>query len=247
MDKKEFGISRIEKSPDIPSLVAKQIVDRIAQGKLKPGDKLPSEHEMTELFGISRISLREAMKLLEARGYIESRDRRGKFVKSMVETMRTPLKELLSIDDERIWELLYVRRIIEAEAAYLAARNATREQIKQMQEISKRAKEIGLDLLLNTKEGGVFYTRFFDLLADSTRNTVFVHLRKTITTVLREAFPYSRKKLSTVRGSSREIFSQLSKITDAIEAHDAEAARLATIEHIDYIEKSLKKALEQEK
>ena len=92
MEKKAFGISKIEKSPDIPSLVAKQIIDRIAEGALKPGDKLPSEHQMTELFGISRISLREAMKLLEARGYIESHDRRGKFVKSMVEDMRKPLE-----------------------------------------------------------------------------------------------------------------------------------------------------------
>jgi len=125
MEKKEIGISRIEKSPDIPSLVARQIVDLISEGRLKPGDKLPSEHEMTNLFGISRISLREAMKLLEAKGYIESRDRRGKFVRSVVDTMRSPIEELISIDRAKIWELLYVRRIIEAEAAYLAAKNAT--------------------------------------------------------------------------------------------------------------------------
>jgi GntR family transcriptional repressor for pyruvate dehydrogenase complex len=70
METKPFGISRIEKSPDIPNLVSKQIIDLISEGKLKPGDKLPSEHEMTQMFGISRISLREAMKLLEARGYM---------------------------------------------------------------------------------------------------------------------------------------------------------------------------------
>jgi GntR family transcriptional repressor for pyruvate dehydrogenase complex len=247
MEKKAFGISRIEKSPDIPSLVAKQIIDRIAEGALKPGDKLPSEHEMTELFGISRISLREAMKLLEARGYIESRDRRGKFVKSMVEDMRKPLEELLSIDHDRIWELLYVRRIIEAEAAYLAAKNASREQLKQLRDLFRHALKIDLDAILTTKEGGLFYTHFFDLLADATRNTVFLHLRKTITTILREAFPYSRKKLATIPGSSRDIFYQLRKISDAIEAHMAEDARLATIEHIDYIEKSLRKALQQMK
>jgi GntR family transcriptional regulator, transcriptional repressor for pyruvate dehydrogenase complex len=245
MDKKAFGMSKIKKSPDIPSLVAKQIIDRIAKGALKPGDKLPSEYEMTKLFGISRISLREAMKLLEARGYIESQNRRGKFVKSMVDDMRTPLKEVLSIGHERIWELLYVRRIIEAEAAYLSATHASREQIKQMRDLFKHSIKIDLDFILNTKEGGIFYTRFFDLLADATGNTVFVHLRKTITTVLREAFPYSRKKLSTIPGSSRAIFMQLRKIGDAIEERKADEARIATIEHINYIEKSLKKALEK--
>lgn len=247
MEKKEFGISKIEKSPDIPSLVAKQITDRIAEGTLKPGDKLPSEHEMTELFGISRISLREAMKLLEARGYIESRDRRGKYVRSMVENMRAPLEALLSVDYERIWELVYVRRIIEAEAAYLAATNATPDHIQEMKDLSRRAQAIGVETLLDTKEGGVIYSRFFDILADATRNTVFVHLRKTITTTLREAFPYSRKKLATVPGSSYALISQLTKIAEAIGRRDAEAARLATIEHIDYIEKSLKKTMEQGK
>jgi len=245
MDNKSFGMSKIKKSPDIPSLVAKQIIDRIAKGALKPGDKLPSEHEMTKLFGISRISLREAMKLLEARGYIESHNHRGKFVKSMVDDMRTPLKEFLSIDHKRIWELLYVRRIIESEAAYLAANNASREQIKQIRDMFKQATKINLDIIINTKEGGIFYTRFFDLLADATGNTVFMHLRKTITTILREAFPYSRKKLSTIPGSSRDIFRQLRKIGDAVEKRIADAARIATIEHINYIEKSLKSVLEK--
>lgn len=71
MGKKTFGMSKIEKSPDIPSRVTNHIIDLITKGALKPGDKLPSEHEMTKIFGISRISLREGLKLLEARGYIQ--------------------------------------------------------------------------------------------------------------------------------------------------------------------------------
>lgn len=244
MDKKAFGMSRIKKSPDIPSLIAKQIIDSIAEGILRPGDKLPSEHEMTKLFGISRISLREALKLLEARGFIEPHDRRGKFVKSMVDDISSPLKEFLSVGHERIWELLYVRRIIEAEAAYLAANNASLEQIKQIKGIFKQIQKIGPNIIINTKEGGTLYARFFDLLAYATGNTVFVHLRKTITTILREAFPYSRKKLSTIPGSSRDICMQLRNISDAIEKRKAETARIATIEHINYIEKSLKTVLE---
>lgn len=243
METKPFGISRIEKSPDIPNLVSKQVIDLISEGKLKPGDKLPSEHEMTQMFGISRISLREAMKLLEARGYIESLDRRGKFVKSVADSMMSTLEELISIDHAKIWELLYVRRFIEAEAAYLAAKNATPEQIVEMKSLSERAEKAGLDTLLITKEGGLIYTRFFDLLAESTKNTVFMHIRQTIAGILKGAFPYSRKKLTNVGGSSRKIFTQLGKIWNAIEKRDPEAARLATIEHIDYIEKTLRLAL----
>jgi len=151
---------KIEKTPGIPSRVTNQIIDLITKGMLKPGDKLPSEHEMTNLFGISRISLREGMKLLEARGYIESQDRQGKFVKSMFDDVRTPLKEYLSISQERMWELLYVWRIIDAEAAYLAAKNASLEQIKQIKELFKEARKIDPNNIINIKRGGIIYTRF---------------------------------------------------------------------------------------
>jgi GntR family transcriptional regulator, transcriptional repressor for pyruvate dehydrogenase complex len=84
-------------------------------------------------------------------------------------------------------------------------------------------------------------------MTDSTRNTIFLHLRKSVTTILTGAFPYSRKQLSTVPGSSKDITKQLMKIYDAIENRDSDAAKAATIEHIDYIEKSLRRALKEEK
>src|SRR4030043_411214 len=96
---KEMVLNRIEKSPYIPSLVAKQIIEHIASGKLKPGDKLPSEHDMTTTFGISRISLREAMKLLEAKGYIASHGRRGKFVKTVGgPPLESTIEGIISVD-----------------------------------------------------------------------------------------------------------------------------------------------------
>jgi DNA-binding FadR family transcriptional regulator len=244
MYKKKFGISKIEKSPGIPSRVTNQIIDLITKGTLKPGDKLPSEHEMTRLFGISRISLREGLKLLEARGYIESQDRRGKFVKSMFDDLRTPLIDHLSVSQESMWELIYVWRIIDAEAACLAAKDATLEQIKQINQLFKEARNIGLKKIVIAPKGIIIYTRFFELLANTTRNTVFVHLSKTMTDILREYFPIVRNKLSAISGFSKNIVTQLRKITDAVEKHKPEAARIATIEHINYIEKSLKTALE---
>jgi DNA-binding FadR family transcriptional regulator len=243
MSKKTFGMSKIEKSPDIPNRVTNHIIDLITKGTLKPGDKLPSEHEMTNIFGISRISLREGLKLLEARGYIESQDRQGKFVKSMFDDLRNPLLDHLSVSQESMWELLYVWRIIDAEAAYLAAKNAPLEQIKQMKELFKEAREVGLNKIIIAPKGIIIYTSFFDLMANTTGNTVFVHLSKTMTDILREYFPIVRERLSTISGISKNIVTQLREISDAIEKHKSEAAKIATIEHINYIEKSLKTAL----
>ncbi len=239
------GLSRIEKSPDIPTLVMNQIIDLISQGKLRIGDKLPSEQEMTELFGISRISLREAMKLLEAKGYIESRDRKGKYVRSLTDNVKSSIEDLIAVDHEKIWELLAVRRLIDSEAAYLAAKNVSKEQKRRFKKLIDSIADIGADSVLTSKQGGKLYSDFFDILADSTKNTIFVHLRDTIAHVLTGAFPYSRKKLSKIDKSSGDIVNQIFKIYDAIERMDHDAAKAATIEHIDYIEKSLRKALKE--
>ncbi len=240
------GLSRIEKSPDIPTLVMNQIIELISQGKLKIGEKLPSEQEMTELFGISRISLREAMKLLEAKGYIESRDRKGKYVRSLTDNVKSSIEDLISIDHEKIWELLAVRRLIDSEAAYLAAKNAAKDQKKRFNKLVERIGSIGSENVLTSKEGGKLYSDFFDILADATRNTIFVHLRESIAHVLTGAFPYSRKKLSRVDNCSNEIVQQLNRIIEAIDRKDPDAAKALTIEHIDYIEKSLRKALKED-
>ncbi|HNY67075.1 MAG TPA: GntR family transcriptional regulator, partial [Deltaproteobacteria bacterium] len=176
MDKKMKmpGLSRIEKAPDIPTLVMNQIIELISQGKLRIGDKLPSEQEMTELFGISRISLREAMKLLEAKGYIESRDRKGKYVKSLTDNVKSSIEDLISIDHNKIWELLAVRRLIDSEAALLAANNVGKDQKSRFKKIIDMLEKIGDEKVLSSKEGGRLYSDFFDILADATKNTIFL-------------------------------------------------------------------------
>jgi DNA-binding FadR family transcriptional regulator len=244
MEIKSRFISPIRKSPAIPTLVADQIIDLISRGSLKPGDRLPSEHEMTRRFGISRISLREAMKLLEAKGYVESRHRKGKYVRPLGETARSSIEDLLLVDQEKIWELLCVRRILDSEAARLACLNATARDIARLKKIYERALEIGEDVVLHdVKKGGKLYIEFFNALMESTNNSVFVHIRKSMNTLLIGALPYSRKKLSTIEESSSTIVRQLHALYRAIESRDAEAARSAVVEHIDYLKRSLKKAL----
>jgi len=247
MELKNHTISRIEKAPKIPTLVAEQIVDLVSEGSLKPGDKLPSEQKMTKLFGISRISLREAMKLLEAKGYIQSLDRRGKFITLPQENTKSPIGGLIAVDPEKIWDLLSVRRFLDSEAAYCACRRATEKDLAALKNLCNRAVNFGVDdVLHNIREGGKLYTEFFDIISELTGNSIFTYLRKSMNTILTDAFPYSRKKLALIEGSSRRIAEQLFSIHDAIVNKDAEAAKQGVIAHIDYIEKSLKKAIARE-
>jgi len=245
MEENRTSISPIVKAPNIPTQVAEQIIDLITRGILKTGERLPPEHTMTRMMGISRISLREAMKMLEAKGYIESRHKRGKFVRVPEEGEKTSIEDLLSVDPGKIWELLCVRRILDAKAAAMACECATIEEKKALRSFCVKAARGNLARQVPIgPEGGRLYARFFDTLIESTHNTIFIQLRKSIDTLLLGAFPFSRKKLSTIKGSAARIIEQLGALTDAIERNDPRAAEVALITHIEYLEKSLKKAID---
>ncbi|MDY6906549.1 MAG: FadR/GntR family transcriptional regulator [Thermodesulfobacteriota bacterium] len=235
----------IEKTPDIPHRVAHQVIRHIIDGTLKPGDKLPSEKQMQSNFGISRISLREAMKLLEAKGYIESHGRRGKFVKKdSTASLESAIEDIISVNHEKIWELLTVRRIIDSEAAYMAALHANEKQINQLRQYVKDARQIGIPNLVNTIEGGKLYSRFYSNLAQATNNTIFARIMKSISSLLKGALPYSRMKLTNIEEASEILYTTHLKIFQAIEKRDAATAKAMVIEHIDWLEQSLKSVLE---
>lgn len=252
MDKSEtprnIVINKIQKAPHIPNMVVNQIVKLITDGVLKPGDKLPSELEMTRRFGISRISLREAMKLLEAKGFIESHGRKGKYIRSVLdEALSSTIEGMISVDHEKIWELLFVRRLIDSEAAALAAAHATREQVDGLLAFIREVEALGTERIVEKREGGRLYAKFYNDLADATNNTIFAHLMKSISSMLRGALPYSRTKLQSVPGSSRAIYEQHVEVIEAIKARKPEKARAAMRAHIDWLETSLKRILMESK
>ena len=241
--KKTKVMSPIAKAPSIPVQVAEQVIGLIKKGKIRQGEKLPSEEEMTRRLGISRITLREAKKLLVARGYIESRGKGGAFAALPAHGERTSIEDLLSIDQAKIWELLDVRRILDSEAAVMACRAATGRDRKALRALHDRALTRRLaEQSPLSRENAELYARFFDALMEATHNSIFAYLRKSVNRILLGAFPYGLMKLSTVSGSSKTILDQMGAIVGAIEDRDPPGARKAMLAHIGYLEKSLRKA-----
>jgi len=241
--KKTKVMSPIAKAPSIPVQVAEQVIGLIKKGKIRQGEKLPSEEEMTRRLGISRITLREAKKLLVARGYIESRGKGGAFAALPAHGERTSIEDLLSIDQAKIWELLDVRRILDTEAAVMACRAATGRDKKALRTLHDRALTRRLaEQSPLSRENAELYARFFDALMEATHNSIFAYLRKSVNRILLGAFPYGLMKLSTVSGSSKTILDQMGAIVGAIEERDLPGARKAMLAHIGYLEKSLRKA-----
>jgi GntR family transcriptional repressor for pyruvate dehydrogenase complex len=110
--------------------IVHQVKTMISDGKLKPGDRLPPERELIKEFGVSRPSLREALNTLVAMGFLEVKGKRT-FIKSVAsESMQNPLSLMIKADFQKIFDLIEVRKALEAWAAFLAAQRATEEDIK---------------------------------------------------------------------------------------------------------------------
>ena len=109
--------------------VVTQIHDLIREGRLKAGDQLPSERELSETFKVSRTSVREALRALETKGLIISRTGMGNFVADLpIESLIAPLAKLLIEEKTALADIFELRKLIEPHIAALAAERATQDR-----------------------------------------------------------------------------------------------------------------------
>src|ERR671931_101438 len=122
--------------------VVAQIHELIKGGRLKAGDQLPSERELSETFKVSRTSVREALRALETKGLIISRTGMGNFVADLpVESLVAPLAKLLIEEKTALADIFELRKLIEPHIAALAAERATQKAIERMKRLLDKQSE----------------------------------------------------------------------------------------------------------
>ena len=127
-------LDKVNRGPHLSTLVASSISREIAQGRLKPGDQLPTEQALATTFGVSRNVVREAIARLRSEGRIWSQQGRGAFVADVSNST------VLTIDYDSLQQadafqsLFELRGILEVEAAALAARRRNAGDIDAMRQ-----------------------------------------------------------------------------------------------------------------
>jgi GntR family transcriptional repressor for pyruvate dehydrogenase complex len=158
-----------------------RIKEMIVSGQLRPGDRLPPEKELSEELGLSRNSLREAVKALELVRVLDVRRGDGTYVTSLTPSLLLDAMSFL-VDvhqDASVLELLEVRRILEPAAAALAATRATPEDIDGLRELLDRVDEttpvddlVAQDMVfhrtVSALSGNAYLTQLLDTLSSST-------------------------------------------------------------------------------
>jgi GntR family transcriptional repressor for pyruvate dehydrogenase complex len=221
-------------------LIADQLLRRISARQLHPGDSLPTERELTQAFRAGRSSVREALRMLESKGVIENRGNGTFVVAGYANPLNSSVQLLLSLDQATMLDVYELRRILECEAAGLAAERHTDAHIALMDaaidematalesaDASRGARYIDADL------------RFHLAIAEATRNGVVLHTMDALRGVIRRAL----MSIFLVPDSAERSFEQHRTIRTAIAARDSAAAREAMRAHLVRVESDVHSAL----
>jgi GntR family transcriptional repressor for pyruvate dehydrogenase complex len=210
------------------SAIADQIREAIVSGKVQQGERLAPERELAEQFGVSRVTVRDALRALEAMGLLEVKvgARGGAFVTaptgSIVAQTMSDMMLMSAVTPEDVVE---ARLIVELGTVTLACARASDDDLRLLREHCERARA-ALDAKTYTRE---LSWEFHALLAHMAHNPAVDGLTQSFRSTLslhavRVREPRNRSFTSTVE----EHFA----ILDALERHDAEAARHHMADHL---------------
>lgn len=216
--------------------VVKQVQEAIFSGELEPGDRLPPERELAEQFGLSRMSVRDALRTLESSGLIEIKvgSSGGAFVREPnFDPLRETLSSMLRLKKANILELVETRKIVETAIAELAAERATEEDLRAMREAieaARRALESG------DPNYGPHSVSFHAALAQAGKN----HVLNLTVRSFRVFFADVLEKLLATEDMARRAIADHWELYKAIESHDRQLARQLMSEHLSYFETKVK-------
>lgn len=212
--------------------VVEQVCDAILAGELREGDMLPPEREIAAQLGISRSSVREAMRVLEDAHLVKRRPGAGRGTTVTSESIPVELLgQAMELSHRRIADMLEVRAVLEIMAAELAAARASEQQVEQLERVliqARRAIERGPEA---TDLFEVLDPRFHLTLARAAQNQVLFETCQSFTkevAVAVDMVPLGDEFYSS------EV-SSMAAIVGAVKSRDPTRARHAMVVHVSYL------------
>lgn len=216
--------------------IADQIEQRILNGELRSGDRLPTERVLAEQFQASRTAVREAMKILAQKGLVEMRPGRGTIViNGAPEAMQNSIGLVMKLQVGEVGgsdNLVEVREILETEIAALAAARATEDEIAAMREAIRV-----MDVSLSDADAYITAdNQFHRALAKATQNSLILILIDSIVNPLSE----QRKHIFAVEGGPERGQFHHRRILESIIRRNPENARAAMHAHLQQVREDVR-------
>ena len=219
-----------------PKLVAEQIAEQILSGSIPPLDQLPPERDLAAQFGVSRNAVREAVKILQARGLVEIQQGCGTIVTSDPSLpVRQAYSDAMKGEKDAENKFLEMRIGLETHVAAVAAQRATERNIRKLiQNVTEFEDKID-----NLERCAELDISFHQLVAESSQNKLFNLMLAPLAEMLLE---YRRRSLK--RGDRRKVSAHHKAVVEAIEARDAALASQRMRHHLETAYKEMLEAKE---
>ena len=206
--------------------VTLHIMELIRNGKLRPGDKLPSERQLAESLGVSRVSLREGLRTLAFMNILDVRTGDGTYISSLdSQELVEPLIFVLELNNQTVQELAQARRLIEPYLAAQAARNITDEELVELNRCLSRMESVTGDYDGIVQQDMELHR----LVAQAGQNTFLYRFITTLSTLVMQRRPVFVRDPDWF---PRTIAAHR-RIVEAINQRDPVAAEAAMAAHMD--------------
>ncbi len=210
----------------ISEQIVRHILDKITKGELSPGDILPSEKQLIEIYDVSRGCVREALRTLQIMNVITIQQGKGAFITSLdVSLLVQHLEFVFTADADAMFYVFDVRKMLEPQIAALAAVRITDAELEHIYKLVKKDDD-------HDRE-------FHQMLASAAKNPILDRVVSSIWSLSE----ISRSQTSVIPGVRDKAHAQHLKIVNALEEHDAQKARQLMCEHLEFVESSLKQEL----
>ncbi|OGV49703.1 MAG: hypothetical protein A2017_11055 [Lentisphaerae bacterium GWF2_44_16] len=211
--------------------VFEQIQAMILKGRLKSGDRLPSERELGELLHVSRNSIREALRALEILGIIECHHGGGNYIKCDISSgILEPLSLIFRLHGGSLSDILEMRRLLEGEAAALAAERITPERaadlsrlIDTLRHCTDETESIRLDKEFHLK------------IAEYSGNVLLLSFLTAISSLLERSIQDGRQAIMRTFHDHDQLLTMHKNICKAVTAGNPKAATSAVNRHFKMI------------
>ena len=218
--------------------VVHRILDLVKSGNLKAGDRLPAERKLIDIFGVSRPTLREALRSLSILGVIEMRHGGGAFVTDLqAKSLLAPLDFFVSLSVENIQEAFACRRLIEMEIAKLCAKKATPADIEELDGMLLAQENVADDPI----GFRILDSEFHEMLFEIAGNSLLERLALGFYNMALE----ERRKATSSPLVTRQSVSDHREIVAGIRAGNSKQTAAAMAKHLSHIETTTLEAMRE--
>ncbi len=213
------------KRNSIGNEIYSQMKQMIVDGEWKPGSRIPSENELRQMFGVSRISIRGALQKLLAYGIIETRHGDGTYVKEPSgDIYMNSLIPMLVLRETDMDKVLEFRKIIEVESARIAAERVSDEEAGHLKAILEKMRQHKDDYLKYSEDDLDFHFE----IAKITKNPLIVKVNLILKDIL---ISYMQTIVASLGYTGGLYYHE--KLLEAIEGRNPDLAKKYMEEHID--------------